>query len=652
MKYLVYSLFWLFSCELVTAQDTTAASAQETIESILAGSTDEQDLRELGEELEYLQQHPINITKPNYNDLMKLPFVSPMLAEAIVLYTDTVLVTSFEQLFEITLMTAKIYKQLLPFITLERNDSQSMQSYLQPKRIESRTRYERRLQLPRGYTTNVYRGDIASTYQRVRIGNDNVELAGLFEKDAGELYNDGFIAGYLAVQDLNIVRRAIIGQFTITSGQGLLFAKNIATSKGSNTVGQILKRGALLSPSVSTDEFRYFQGVAALVDIHQFSLMGFYSDRLLPATVDDAGNVTSFYSSGTYRTINDVKRKKALQEEVIGGVLRYAISPVSSISFTVVNADYNKPISPAIFKLESGQSSTAGSLSWNLPFSRIEFFGEIASNQGNAFSKILGAIIPLSRGVALSYHHRSYTKGFVSPFARPFGEREIISDGEVGNYVGMEFQAGSLDINSYVDMFTLPSTNNEFAVVGREVFVQGVYTAGKNVELLLHVRNKEKNASFIQAFDDVRIQTNYRIACTIQATRLFTFTQRLEIVSVSYKPSGYSEKGFLTFIEGKFRHKSSGVNVKSRIVFFQTDSYDSRLYQYESDVAGNFSNPPMYGKGIRWYFIAAYELFSKFNLSIKYSETKRLFDTVIGSGNDEIIGNLDNYIALQLDFRI
>lgn len=652
MKYLIVSLLWLFSYGIVTAQDTAAVSAQETIESILDGSTDEQDLRDLGEELEYLQQHPINITKPNYNDLMKLPFISPMLAEAIVLYTDTVHITSFDQLLEIELMSEEIYKQLLPFITLQKDDSQSFISYILPQRTESRTRYETRLQQPRGYSNNTYRGDIASTYQRVRIGNENVELAGLFEKDAGELYNDGFIAGYLAVQDLSIVQRAIVGNFTITSGQGLVFAKNIATSKGSNAVGQILKRGALLSPSVSTDEFRFFQGIAVHGDVHQFSLLGFYSDRLLPANVNDAGSVTSFYQSGTYRTVNDLKRKNALNEQVIGGVLRYAIDPVKAISLTLVSADYNKSISPSIFTLDNGKSITAGSLSWELPFSRLTFFGEIASNEGKAFSKIIGTIIPLARGVAFSYHHRSFTKGFVSPFARPFGEREIISDGEIGNYVGMEFQVGRLVITSYGDMFTLPSTDNHFAVTGHELFLHSAYSIGKNVDVFLQVRNKEKYSSFLRVVDDQRTQTNYRVAYTIQVTKQLMFTQRAEMIFVSYKPSGYSEKGLLTFVEGRYKHKQRGVDLKSRIVFFDTDSYDSRVYQYESDVAGNFSNPPMYGTGIRWYFIAGYELFPKFNISVKYSETKRLFDTVIGSDNDKIIGNVDNYLVLQIDFRM
>ena len=119
-----------------------------------------------------------------------------------------------------------------------------------------------------------------------------------------------------------------------------------------------------------------------------------------------------------------------------------------------------------------------------------------------------------------------------------------------------------------------------------------------------------------------------------------------------YKPSIYKERGFLTFVEGIYRNQSSKLTAKTRYILFDTDSYDSRVYQYESDVEGNFSNPPLYGKGTRWYIFIGYDVFQKIRVSAKYSETKKLNTLVIGSGNDEISGNFDNQIALQMDLEL
>ncbi len=652
MKTLVLSLGILMIISNAAAQDSAVVYGQEAIESILSNSTDEQDLRLLGDELEYLLQHPINIIKPSYNDLIKLPFVSPMLAEAIVQFTDTVQISSLHQLRYVSLMTDDLYSKLIPFVTVKRSVSGSLLSAIALQNLESRTRLEQRLQQSQGYRNNIFRGDITSTYQRLRIGNENIELAGLFEKDAGEVYEDGLIAGYLSLKNAALIDHAVFGNFNITTGQGLVFAKNIAASKGSDAVGQIKKRGSVVSPGVSTEEFRYFQGVAGSSVLNDLSFSGFYSVRNLPATVDSSGFVTSFYTSGTYRTLNELQRRNGVHERMVGGQIQYALDPLKTLSLTLMNAEYNKTIGSSIFDLRGKNDVTAGSISWEIPFPSMNFFGEVASNEGIRYSKILGAIVPVSSSIALSYHHRTFTKGFVSPFARPFAERENISDGESGNYIGAEFKLPGAIINTYVDDYYLPRITEMFGTNGRELFVHGSLSLIRNVTVTLQVRNKLRSRAVVSGPHDQREQANYRLSYCARVSKHLSFSQRIEMVDVSYRPFAYREKGFLTFLDCIFTEREMGLSVKSRIVFFDTDSYDSRLYQYESDLPGNFSNPPLYGNGIRWYVILRYDFADAFRISMKYSETKKLHEYVLGSGNDEIVGNVDNYIALQLDFEI
>jgi len=38
-------------------------------------------------------------------------------------------------------------------------------------------------------------------------------------------------------------------------------------------------------------------------------------------------------------------------------------------------------------------------------------------------------------------------------------------------------------------------------------------------------------------------------------------------------------------------------------------------------------------------------------MSFKYSETKKQNELVLGSGDDQIRGNMDNYISFQFDFQ-
>ncbi len=648
----IFSLFFIISsAHLLFSQDTLHSRGQEVIETILGNASDEQDMQNYGDELEYFEDHPINIQKPNYSELIRLPFVSPLLAESIILYTDTVTIVSVEQLNGVSLMTPILYEQLLPFITIDNSIINSIGFNSMPLKIQSRSRLERRLQTLVGFRQNKYRGDPNGSYQRLKIANNNIELAGLVEKDAGESYSDGLSAGSLAIKNISVLKNLIFGNYNISAGQGLVMAKNITSSKGMDAIGQIRKRGSVVSPSVSTDEFRYFSGSAVQFLFQNITLTSFYSERHLPASIDDDGVATSFYTSGIYRTTTELQKRYSLKEKVAGGKIDLSFDDRKTISFNVITADYDKPLASSLFDLSGKKSITAGSVSWELPISDIFVFGEAASNDADRFSKVLGIIVPIERSFTFCYHHRAYTKGYTSPFSRPFGERENIADGELGNYLGIKIQNENTIINSYVDYYILPSTSNGFGSVGTDMLMNIQHSISPKMDFIFQIRNKIRSQIEVRFEDDERTQTNYRIAYTFKATSHFSLSQRFEFVKIFYNPSQYTEEGFLTFIEGKYRNSKNGLSLKSRCIFFDTHSYDSRLYQYESDVAGNFANPPIYGKGIRWYIVAGYEFIEGFQFSLKYSETKKLDEVVLGSGDDEIQGNLDNQIAVQLDFK-
>ncbi|HAP35037.1 MAG TPA: hypothetical protein DCQ28_03520, partial [Bacteroidetes bacterium] len=156
--YLPTLLFIIGSSQLVHSQDTLRSGGQEVIESILDNASDEQDMQNYGDELEYFRDHPINILRPNYSELIRLPFVSPLLAESIILFTDTVTIVTVEQLNAVSLMTPVLYEQLLPFITIDTFDENLIGFNFLPSSIKSRSRLERRLHITDGFKNNKFLG--------------------------------------------------------------------------------------------------------------------------------------------------------------------------------------------------------------------------------------------------------------------------------------------------------------------------------------------------------------------------------------------------------------------------------------------------------------------------------------------------------------
>jgi hypothetical protein len=64
------------------------------------------------------------------------------------------------------------------------------------------------------------------------------------------------------------------------------------------------------------------------------------------------------------------------------------------------------------------------------------------------------------------------------------------------------------------------------------------------------------------------------------------------------------------------------------------------------------STPPVYGDGMRWYFVVRYKTKIGLDLSMKYSETIMPGVRTLGSGDNLINSNVDNRLSFQLDYKL
>ncbi|MHB1050940.1 MAG: hypothetical protein ACYC09_12740 [Bacteroidota bacterium] len=641
----------LCSSLLLYSQTSSLVETEDAVEELLGNVDEEQDLSQRIDDLEYRMHHPVNIATAHYGDLLQIPNFSSMMAMELLLMRDTIEVSSPEQLLNLSAMTPELYSKIIPFIIADPPRSGVSSIDLLPTKVQTRTRVEQRLQMQKGVSEGKFLGDRNSAYQRIRIGNDRLEAGGVFEKDGGESYIDGHSAGYCAVNGIGIIQKLIAGTFAVSSAQGLVFARNMSPAKGSNTVSQTKIRSSGISPMASADEHRYFRGVAGQFDFNPIAITGFHSLRHMHATVDSNGMVSSYYTSGSFRTVNDRNKMNTLRETVSGGIIDYSFDETTLLAVALLHLKNDKLLMPSLFDYSGKKHISAVSLSGSTSWGTNDLFGEIASNDGVRFSKTIGVLYYVARNLQLSMHHRSFSKGYVNPLARPFGERLNIADGETGMYYGIQFRLGRLTVNGYIDSYTLPATVKNFGSSGSDVVIYCLYPISKRLKITVQIRNKQKNQIGIHFLDDERSQTNVRTEYSYVIVPTFQIRHRIECAAARYRPSRYSEKGFLTFLEARWDSKETALNIRSRMTVYDTDSFDSRLYQYESDVEGNFSNPPLYGKGIRWYFVAKYTLDAGIHFSIKYAETKKMFTNVIGSGDDEIRGSLDNSAVFQIDFK-
>ena len=108
------------------------------------------------------------------------------------------------------------------------------------------------------------------------------------------------------------------------------------------------------------------------------------------------------------------------------------------------------------------------------------------------------------------------------------------------------------------------------------------------------------------------------------------------------------EQGLMAFQDIRFS-PSQNLSIDGRIILFQTDSFNSAIYEYENDLMGILSNVALYGKGMRWYLLVKHKLLNFLSISAKYSETYKPLEKNLGSGLSEIKNNVDNKLGIQVE---
>jgi hypothetical protein len=111
------------------------------------------------------------------------------------------------------------------------------------------------------------------------------------------------------------------------------------------------------------------------------------------------------------------------------------------------------------------------------------------------------------------------------------------------------------------------------------------------------------------------------------------------------------EQGFLSYVDIIYKPLRKPYSGNLRFQYFETDSYNSRMYAYENDVLYSFSIPVFYDKGYRYYLNITYDITRRLSVWMRFAQTVYPDKNVIGSGLDEINGRKKTEIKFQSIFN-
>jgi hypothetical protein len=288
-------------------------------------------------------------------------------------------------------------------------------------------------------------------------------------------------------------------------------------------------------------------------------------------------------------------------------------------------------------------------------YRNFNFFGEYGRSKNGGTSQLHGVLIGLDKTLSAAFMYRDYDRDFQNNYANSFAESK--TQNEKGFYSAIEFKPNlKWKIRTYVDFYKYPwlRYNTNTNSYGRDFLIQTDYKMNRNTNLYFRYKKESKEENF--NLEDVnspiiglKIKQIYRFNSAFKEGDNWSFKNRIEISKVDI-PQG-TENGFMMYQDVKFKPLFSKFSFSLRYTYFNTESYDSRIYAYENDVLYGYSIPSFYGKGKKIYLLIKYNIIKNTDLWIKLSETIYDDRDIIKSGWEEIEGNKLKELKIQLRYK-
>ena len=684
MRLLLIILVYMPLEILAQQQEIMPAGIEQQLENMTASLEEETEDDTYWQQAEYFMKHPLSLNTASETELNSMGVLTVLQVQSFIKYRS--LLGKLISIYELQAVPAwdiNTIRKLLPMITLK-DEEQQVRNFI--KRFKNGDnnfllRSSMILEKSKGFqkaspdTGNRYLGSRQKVFARYQYNYKNLLAFGILgDKDAGEEFLKGsqkkgfdFYSFYFFARKAGVFESIAIGDFTVNMGQGLIQWQSMAFRKSADALA-VKRQSAVLNSYHSSGEYNFHRGIGVTVKKKNIDLTLFASSRKHSSNINqnaEGAYVSSIISSGYHRTVNELNDKNNLSIRTVGSVLKYRFTG-GHIAMNAVGYRFSTSLSPSdepydIFSVK-GETWSNSSIDYSYTHRNIHMYGELAVDKLYHHAFLQGFMMSLNKRIDVSIICRDIHPAYQSFFSSAFTENAKPSN-ERGLFMGVTIKPGSiLQLDAYADVYRFPWL--KFRVdepsEGEDYMIQLLYKPDKKVELTGCYRNEIKKINIAGAntiFRDVNRmhKRNFRISILYQLNKLIALRTRFDISRYMpvEEPSGV-QNGFLCFADIAYKPANSFISGNFRLQYFETDSYDSRIYAYENGALYDFSIPSYYDKGWRYYLnlkmTGRSSRSSNLNIQawIRWGQVLQLAKTSSGSALDLIEKPIKSEVKIQL----
>ena len=628
-------------------------------------------------ELEHFKKNPVNLNTADADELKQLRIITDLQIANLISYRNLFgKLISIYELQAVPSWDIATIKKIIPFVTVAVSVSlKDAGKRFKDGEHSLLLRVTQVLEKSKGFNQSVsgtkYLGSPQKVLFRYRYTYKNLLQFGVTgDKDAGEQFLKGaqkkgfdFYSFHLFARKIGIIQSLAIGDFSVSMGQGLIQWQGLAFKKSADVMG-VKRQSAVLRPYSSAGEFYFHRGAGITIKKGKVESTVFASIRKLSAnfvadTVNNEDFISSFLTSGYHRTISETADRNNLTQTTFGGNVIYRTNKWH-IGINGIYYNFSLPVKkrdePYNLYAISGKNWYNFSIDYSYTYKNFHFFGEAAADKNFNKAFVNGLLVSVDPRVDISFVQRTINKAYQSINGNAFTENTYPTN-ETGFYLGATIRPGNgWRLDAYGDIYKFPWLKYlvDAPSHGKDFLAQLTYTPNKQVEIYTRFRNETKQANQAGNITVTNYLTSipkqsWRTQISYKLNTAFSLRNRAELLWYN-KSDINKETGFLTFMDIIYKPLLEKYSAVLRLQYFETDSYNSRIYAYENDVLYSYSIPAFFDKGFRYYITANYDINKNLSIWLRWAQTIYRDRNTVGSGLDEINDNKRSELKLQARF--
>ena len=649
------------ACLLVCLALGVEAQAQRPWEQYLNEVMTQEDMASASWEQTYdllceLEQHPLDINSVTREQLEELPFLSAQQIEGIVEYLWRY--GRMESLGELQMIRSLDYvqRQLLTYFIYIGGEKPEPLPRLKDVARYGKGElmaygkvpfYERRGDRE-GYLGPKYRHWLRYQFAY----GDQVKLGMVGSQDAGEPFfanknkmGYDYYSLYLQLRNLGRIESLVVGNYRVSMGMGLVMNNSFALGK--MMLLQNLGRPTYTLRAHSSRTDGSLLGAGATVDMGKdLKLTAFASYKPTDATLNKDATVATILTTGYHRTTAEMAKKHNLHVLKTGGSLRYAPGGFH-LGLNGLYTHLDSPLHPntnTLYRQHYPQGSDFVNMSLDYGYAspRLAVNGETAIDKQGHLATINTASIRLSDVVSMMALQRFYSYRYSSLDAQSYSDGGSVRN-ESGIYLGLSWKPSlALQLSAYTDYayFAWARYQVSQSSYTWDNLVQGTWQKQNwTVRGRYRFRLRQKDGE-----DKKHLETHpdHRARLAVGYTREQGLGGRLQV------DGGWTEGEWGGMVSGTLAYIHRWLRLNAGLGYFRTDSYDSRVYLYESSPLYTYSSMQFYGEGLRYWLMLRAQVLKNLMLTVKAGSTKYYDRHTIGSSYQQVDGSSLTDLDLQL----